>query len=145
MLTLLGQRVAELGDGARPGGAQNVEELPLLRLLDDELDGARRQLQSIGELRRRLGAAGIHRLGREIEEVGELQPGFLDALRRRRGGAHDAFQVGGIELAERDEVIAQDAAARLLALQRLGHVGGRHKALRHQNIAEQHRSSPTLT
>ena len=71
---LLGQRVAQFGHRRIVRGAEHVEELALLRLLDDELDRARRQLQeapTVSRASRRI--ARIHRLDQEVQEIGDLE------------------------------------------------------------------------
>ena len=72
----------------------------------------------------------------QVEEIGEFQPGLLNAARHWRRGAHQGVQIGGRELPEGHQVLAQDAAAlRLLTLQRIGHVGWGHQTLGNQDIA----------
>jgi hypothetical protein len=142
LLALFGQGVAQLRHGKIAGGAQDVEELAFLSLLDNELDDARRQLDDLADHRRCFGPSRIDGLDCEIEEILNGKPGVGERAGAWRRLMHHAFKVFGLELSERDQVLSQPAAGRLLAFECRHDVGMGHEAVGNEDVTDEHENAP---
>ena len=69
-LAFLGQGVTKFRHRPNARGAQHIDEFALLGLIEQLLNGERRQLQQFDKYRRPFDAVRVHRFGHQVQEIG---------------------------------------------------------------------------